>query len=628
MAGALPPLVSVIVRSMDPPTLVRALDSVAAQDYPAIEVVLVAACGPSHRPVDASRYPFRLTFVQSDVPLPRPGAANAGLDASHGSLITFLDHDDEFLPGHLSGLASALASRPDCGVAYCKFQVFEAGKNFVTIGGPFNRLALHEKSYIHHSALLFRHDLLATGVRYDTALDIHDDWDFVLQLSEHTRFLFVDQTTFRWHSDIGTSGGGGVGNFDPAKYTTQRNYVREKWASVYQRHVERYNATVDRGMAAARIGALDEAEQSLAQALADVEDDPDLLNAMAMIAFRREHFDLARSLAERAVRGRDSDARLWLNVGLACAAAGAKADARAAFERVLALAPGHDGARAQLAKLDAPTPARRTASSVSVVICSIDAAKFAQASASYERALAGVDHEIIGIHDARSLAEGYNRGIERARGDTLVFSHDDVELLSPDFGERVRAHLERFDVVGIAGTTRLVGGAWHFAGFPYGHMLYVAPHPETGKLVLIVGGGGDLVVQGAQALDGVFLGVRAEIARALRFDAATFDDFHLYDLDFTFRAHLAGHRLAVCRDLVLVHYSQGNYGPRWDEHRQRFERKFKGKLAAPSPSYRKMPVTNVPLDDAVLRDPIAVKRLCAPATLARFAASVDRMIAA
>ena len=89
-------------------------------------------------------------------------------------------------------------------------------------------------------ALLFR-SLLATGVRYDEALDIHDDWDFVLQLSEHTRFAFVDQLTFRWHSDIGTSGGGGVGNFDPAKFETQRNYVREKWARVVQAHVERFN---------------------------------------------------------------------------------------------------------------------------------------------------------------------------------------------------------------------------------------------------------------------------------------------------------------------------------------------------------------------------------------------------
>jgi hypothetical protein len=261
--------------------------------------------------------------------------------------------------------------------------------------------------------------------------------------------------------------------------------------------------------------------------------------------------------------------------------------------------------------------------SVSVIMCTIDARKFAQASASYGRALRGVAHEIVAIRDARSLAEAYNRALERAQGDTLVFSHDDVEVLSPDFAERLAAHLATYDAIGIAGTTRLVGGAWHFAGHPFDYMLVVAPHPDTGKPVMLVIGGSPLVVAGAQALDGVFIAVRATVARALRFDEATFDHFHLYDLDFTFRAHLAGYRLAVCRDIVLVHRSQGRYDATWDEQRARFERKFAGRLAAPLPR-RNVPVTNVPLDDVVIGDAAELARLCRPDTLSRFVAAVDR----
>jgi len=347
------PLVSVVVRSMDPPTLPRALDSIAGQDYAPIEVVLVAACGAVHRPVDASRYPFRLTFVASDERLPRPRAANAGLAASGGELITFLDHDDEFLPGHVSGLAAALAANRDAGAAYCRFEVYEAGALFVTVGHPFDRLALHEKSYIHHSAFLFRRELVAAGASYDEALDIHDDWDFVLQLSERTRFVFVDQTTFRWHSDIGTSGGGGVGNFDGEKYATQRAYVRDKWAEVFAAHVERYNANVELGMAAMRAGALDEAGRRLDAALADVANDADLLSARAMLAYQRRDYAAACDYVARALAERDADARLWFNGGLACAAAGRAAAARAAFERVLALEPGHAGATQWLARVKA-----------------------------------------------------------------------------------------------------------------------------------------------------------------------------------------------------------------------------------------------------------------------------------
>jgi len=37
----------------------------------------------------------------------------------------------------------------------------------------------------------------------------------------------------------------------------------------------------------------------------------------------------------------------------------------------------------------------------------------------------------VRIPDARSLAEGYNRGLRRARGDLLLFSHDDVRIVTP-----------------------------------------------------------------------------------------------------------------------------------------------------------------------------------------------------
>ena len=105
--------------------------------------------------------------------------------------------------------------------------------------------------------------------------------------------------------------------------------------------------------------------------------------------------------------------------------------------------------------------------SVSVIMCSANPARFAEAKARYERLLQGLPHEIVGISDARSLAEGYNRGLAKARNDIVVFAHDDVEIVSPDFAARLLAGLRRHDVVGIAGTCKIEGGAWHFAGHPH-----------------------------------------------------------------------------------------------------------------------------------------------------------------
>ncbi|MGE5617041.1 MAG: glycosyltransferase, partial [Bacillota bacterium] len=88
-----PALVSVVVRSMDRPTLDRALASIASQDYPRLQVLVVAACGPSHRelPDRCGAYPLRL--VRSDRRLQRASAANAGIDAAaaDGGWITLLD---------------------------------------------------------------------------------------------------------------------------------------------------------------------------------------------------------------------------------------------------------------------------------------------------------------------------------------------------------------------------------------------------------------------------------------------------------------------------------------------------------------------------------------------------------
>ena len=216
---------------------------------------------------------------------------------------------------------------------------------------------------------------------------------------------------------------------------------------------------------------------------------------------------------------------------------------------------------------------RPVAPELSIVVCSIDARKFEQVSRNYRSLFAGREVEIIGIHDARSLAEGYTRGIAQANGTRLILSHDDIEILSPDFAARIDRHLDDFDLVGIAGTTRLVSGKWADAGDPYVFTLVTSPDPEHGGYATMMLGGGPLVVPGIQALDGVFMALRREVATAIPFDGDTFDGFHLYDLDFSFRAHRAGFKLAVCRDVVLIHESTGTYDAAWEEYKRRFESK-------------------------------------------------------
>ncbi|MEO8306071.1 MAG: glycosyltransferase [Betaproteobacteria bacterium] len=215
---------------------------------------------------------------------------------------------------------------------------------------------------------------------------------------------------------------------------------------------------------------------------------------------------------------------------------------------------------------------------VSIVICSIDAAKFARVTDNYRVLYGPREIEIIGIHDARSLAEGYNRGIAQARFDHIILSHDDIEILTTDFAERLDQHLAQFDLIGVAGTTRLVTGKWELAGDPHVFVLISTPNRETGQYVTVLQGGGPLVVPRIQALDGVFMAMRRAVAVSIPFDEAAFDHFHLYDLDFSFRAYQMGFALAVCRDLVLIHQSMGTFDDVWQKYRRRFEDKHRAHL--------------------------------------------------
>jgi GT2 family glycosyltransferase len=214
---------------------------------------------------------------------------------------------------------------------------------------------------------------------------------------------------------------------------------------------------------------------------------------------------------------------------------------------------------------------------ISLIICSIDPARFAAVEAMYRSAFGDEPWEMIDIHDARSLAEGYNRGAARSRGQTLIFSHDDIEILSPGFAQRVKSHLERFDLIGVAGTSRLINGYWASAGAPYifGQVCHVQ---SDQKVRVDIYGTPRPAVGGIQALDGLFLAARRSLLDKVSFDAVTFDQFHLYDLDFSFAAYRAGFQLGVVNDINILHRSLGKFDHVWAEYGKRFEAKWRAHL--------------------------------------------------
>ncbi len=189
----------------------------------------------------------------------------------------------------------------------------------------------------------------------------------------------------------------------------------------------------------------------------------------------------------------------------------------------------------------------------------------------------GENFEIIGIHDAKSLCEGYNRGIQKSVGDVLIFSHDDIEILSQDFLAKLKVHLEKFDIVGLAGADKVVGGGWVNAGVP--HLYGQVANPQgSGYLVALYDYGktanqGKTAADGIKMLDGLFFAVKRSVVQKVLFDEINFDGFHCYDADFTFSAFLAGFSLAVCNDIAVIHDSGGSFDAAFQQYKQRFAAK-------------------------------------------------------
>lgn len=318
-------------------------------------------------------------------------------------------------------------------------------------------------------------------------------------------------------------------------------------------------------------------------------------------------------------------AAVHLAIGQAHRALGNAIDARRAFEEVLELDRTHEAARVLLAGLlreagdiaaaashyarvalarpaafdamqgfvdcvaasrdDAPATAARQPAvdrlgAVTVGFCTVQPERAERARASLARALAPAAVTFDVIDDARSLAEAFNRILDRATGDVVVLCHDDIEVLDASIHDALADALAVADLAGVVGAERVTGPAVLWAGHPYLHGGIAYPR-DGGRIDATLFSLRRGVAGGMRALDGVFVALGPR-ARALRFDAATFDGFHFYDLDFTWRAYRQGLRLAVATGIHLAHLSEGDFGDSWQRYAERFRSRHPALAGVPA----------------------------------------------
>lgn len=312
------PLVSILIRSMDRPTLDRALDSAAAQTWPNIEIVVVAACGNRHRALpDAWKgRPLRLVYPQPDRTLPRPEAANAALDAARGEWLNFLDDDDELLPEHVATVMTAPRA-PAARVVYSRARVHDqAGKPVGQVGFASFPVQLYYQNRSHPAATLFHRSLVDEGARFDPDFSVYEDHDFFINCATRSDFQFVDATTCVWNAFIGDSGAGRGANADDAQHARFHARLHRKWASFFAPLLGQPETLIYVGQQYLRENDPQKARDYLERALAARPGDVNALNLAGMANLRTGNFERAETLLTEALRKLPDHAGLRENLAV------------------------------------------------------------------------------------------------------------------------------------------------------------------------------------------------------------------------------------------------------------------------------------------------------------------------
>ena len=250
------PLVSVLVRTTGDAHLEKTLASVCSQTYARLELVLVDAAHQRAEPAGLpTRQDIKRHWIDAGKPLSRPEAANAALDAARGEWLIFLDDDDLWSPEHVAKLVAAKRESGQVRAVHTDVQVIdEQGRELTRYDQAFQaeRMAFTNVLPIH-SVLFDARLVRELGCRFDEQLPVLEDWDFWLQVGEHTAITHVAGISafYRYRDRSG---------LESMDHTHHQRQWRDK---VLTRWLERKGPEATLGAARWYAKALDERQQQL-----------------------------------------------------------------------------------------------------------------------------------------------------------------------------------------------------------------------------------------------------------------------------------------------------------------------------------------------------------------------------
>ena len=223
---------------------------------------------------------------------------------------------------------------------------------------------------------------------------------------------------------------------------------------------------------------------------------------------------------------------------------------------------------------------------ISIIICSRKPSLSNALCQNIEQTI-GETYETVCVDStARGLSiyEAYNQGVQQAKGEYLVFMHDDIVFRTQNWGRIISQSLEdkKTGIVGVLGGHIIdeTSYSWTSSGYYSGQVIQIMHGQQT-----VYNHNEDGLGSKVVALDGMLLAIRKELfdKQILNWDDKTYKGFHFYDLDICMQAISHGYNVQV--DPVLIeHHSTGAFNLTFYDNCKLFHQKWDSRLPIHSPA--------------------------------------------
>lgn len=223
---------------------------------------------------------------------------------------------------------------------------------------------------------------------------------------------------------------------------------------------------------------------------------------------------------------------------------------------------------------------------ISIIIASVDEVMLAEVTENITETI-GLPFEILSYSNSKGeagLCSIYNKGSKAAKYKILCFMHEDLHIKTDNWGKVVVDAFQdqKLGIIGVVGSSykTCAPTGWYTISYEnkvlHGNYIqsfkysnrpseHFNENPLNQKMAPVV------------SVDGMWFCTTKALSEEFPFDEEVFKGFHCYDLDFCFQVGQA-YKIAVNYQILIEHYSEGNFNKIWWLDTLKLHQKWRNKL--------------------------------------------------